>query len=98
MILASMNTGVQMFEYFTVLTLRRIGAPVARRFPSYSHLVEAGIMTGREQARLEQMDRLVLRNLSEVQKRLQFFRPGQLRRRTGRSGCRYCGRGRSWPG
>ena len=62
MILASMNTGVHMFEYFSVLTLRRIGAPVARRFPSYSHLVEAGIMTGREQARLEQMDRWVLTN------------------------------------
>ena len=39
-----------------VLCLQKISTGVARRFPSYDHMVEAGLMTHREKVKMEKMD------------------------------------------
>ena len=39
-----------------VLCLQKISTGVARRFPSYDHMVEAGLMTPREKVKMEKMD------------------------------------------
>ena len=39
-----------------VLCLQKISTGVARRFPSYDHMVEAGLMTNREKVKMEKMD------------------------------------------
>jgi hypothetical protein len=38
-----------------ILTLRRLSAGIARRFPTFNHLVEAGLLTERE---LEKLDKI----------------------------------------
>ena len=39
-----------------ILTLRRISCGVAKRFPTYEHLVETGLMTDKEMKKLEKLD------------------------------------------
>ena len=39
-----------------VLCLQKISTGVARRFPSYDHMVEAGLMTQKEKVKMEKMD------------------------------------------
>merc|ERR1711892_239747 len=38
-----------------ILTLRRMSTEIARRFPTYDHLVEAGLLTEKEQERLDKI-------------------------------------------
>ena len=46
---------VRLANLSTILALRRISSGVARRFPTYDHFVEAGLMTERELSKLEKM-------------------------------------------
>lgn len=39
-----------------ILTLRRISVSVAKRFPTYEHLIDTGLMTEKEMKRLEELD------------------------------------------
>eukprot|EP00092_Neocalanus_flemingeri_P066703 GFUD01081296.1.p1 GENE.GFUD01081296.1~~GFUD01081296.1.p1 ORF type:complete len:496 (+),score=133.02 GFUD01081296.1:64-1551(+) len=39
-----------------ILTLRRVSTSVVKRFPTYQHLVETGLMTEKEMKKLEQLD------------------------------------------
>jgi len=41
-----------------ILTLRRISSSVAKRFPTYEHFIDAGLMTERELKKLEKLDQL----------------------------------------
>ena len=42
-----------------ILCLRRVSSSVARRFPTYDHMVEAGLMTKAEMAKMENMNKEV---------------------------------------
>ena len=39
-----------------VMCLQKISTGVARRFPSYDHMVEAGLMTRKERGKMEKID------------------------------------------
>ena len=41
-----------------ILTLRRISSSVAKRFPTYDHLIEAGLMTTKEMKKLENLEKI----------------------------------------
>jgi len=47
---------VRLANLSAILCLRRMSAHVARRFPSYEHLVKAGLMTRSEKIKLEKMN------------------------------------------
>eukprot|EP00092_Neocalanus_flemingeri_P043722 GFUD01048256.1.p1 GENE.GFUD01048256.1~~GFUD01048256.1.p1 ORF type:complete len:446 (+),score=120.92 GFUD01048256.1:136-1473(+) len=40
-----------------ILTLRRVSTSVVKRFPTYQHLVETGLMTEKEMKKLEKLDK-----------------------------------------
>ena len=48
-----------------MLCLQKISTGVARRFPSYDHMVEAGLMTHREKLKMEKMD-LTVENIHQT--------------------------------
>ena len=56
---------VRLANLSSILALRRISTGVARRFPTYDHFVEAGLMTEREQTKLEKMH-LTTENIHQI--------------------------------
>ena len=56
---------VRLANLSSILVLRRISPGVARRFPTYDHFVEAGLMTLREQKQLDYMHG-VTQNLHQI--------------------------------
>ena len=47
---------IRLANLSAILCLRRISTGVARRFPTYDHLVEAGVMTKSEMAKMEKIN------------------------------------------
>jgi len=56
---------VRLANLSSILVLRRISPGIARRFPTYDHFVEAGLMTLREQKQLDYMHE-VTENLQQI--------------------------------
>ena len=54
-----------MVNLSAILALRRVSSGVARRFPTYDHFVEAGLMTEKEMEKLEKMHELT-QNIHQI--------------------------------
>ena len=56
---------IRMVNLSAILALRRVSSGVARRFPTYDHFVEAGLMTEKEMEKLEKMHELT-QNIHQI--------------------------------